>query len=654
MSHTQKPSPLTTLNASIAPDAERKAEHIAAAMAAFEQAQATTAKKISPERQGFWARLRLTRDNSHGRDPMNSTPFWKSPIVLSGVAASSLAVIIGVNLLPQHTPEHLAIESREQVARLEVADTASGNVQAHTQAYESTKMMAAAAARQSAELQKVSRQVMPAPAMAAMQMRLPEYQAPQPQYRDRFDHTSGNPVIATADNPVSTFSIDVDTAAYSYARRMLNQGQLPAKDAVRLEEMVNYFSYDYPQPASAKQPFSTRLTLLDSPWKPGNKLLHIGIQGYQLPAADIPQANLVFLLDVSGSMSEPSKLPLVKQSMELLLGSLKPSDTIALVVYAGAAGVVLEPTAVREKNKILSALHKLEAGGSTAGGEGLALAYQLAEQHFNAKGVNRIILATDGDFNVGQTGDENLQDFVERKRKKGIYLSILGFGQGNYQDALMQKLAQNGNGTAAYIDTLGEAQKVLVDEAQSTLFPIAQDVKIQVEFNPAKVAEYRLLGYETRALAQEDFNNDKVDAGEVGAGQRVTAIYEITPVGANSGLLPPTRYLPSSANNTAASDEYAMLRLRYKLPGEAKSQLQEQAVGESNHHAGNANSEQLREAQFAIAVAGFAQLLKGGKYTGNYSYDQVIDLAQANKGDDRYGYRSEFIQLVRKAKLFDE
>lgn len=649
MNNSQQPSPLTALNASIAPDAERKAEHIAAAMAAFEQAQAASAKKISPERQGFWARLRLTRDNSHGRDPMNSTPFWKNPIVLSGVAASSLAVIIGVNLLPQHTQKHLAIESREQVARLEVADTAS-----NTQTYESAKMLAATAARQSAEQQKVSRQVMPAPAMAAMQMRLPEYQAPQPQYRDRFDHTSDNPVIATADNPVSTFSIDVDTAAYSYARRMLNQGQLPAKDAVRLEEMVNYFSYDYPQPASAKQPFSTRLTLLDSPWKPGNKLLHIGIQGYQLPAADIPQANLVFLLDVSGSMNEPSKLPLVKQSMELLLGSLKPSDTIALVVYAGAAGVVLEPTEVREKNKILSALHKLEAGGSTAGGEGLALAYQLAEQHFNAKGVNRIILATDGDFNVGQTGDENLQDFVERKRKKGIYLSILGFGQGNYQDALMQKLAQNGNGTAAYIDTLGEAQKVLVDEAQSTLFPIAQDVKIQVEFNPAKVAEYRLLGYETRALAQEDFNNDKVDAGEVGAGQRVTAIYEITPVGANSGLLPPTRYLPSSANNTAASDEYAMLRLRYKLPGQTKSQLQEQAVGENNHHAGNANSEQLREAQFAIAVAGFAQLLKGGKYTGNYSYDEVIDLAQANKGDDRYGYRSEFIQLVRKAKLFDE
>jgi Ca-activated chloride channel family protein len=402
-------------------------------------------------------------------------------------------------------------------------------------------------------------------------------------------------------------------------------------------------------PTAKKTPFTTNVSVVDSPWTNGNKLIHIGIQGYQLAASEIPQSNLVFLLDVSGSMDAPDKLPLVKQSMGLLLDTLKPDDTISIVVYAGAAGTVLEPTKVKEKQKILAALTNLQAGGSTAGAEGIALAYQLAEANFNKDGVNRIILATDGDFNVGQTGDEALQDFVERKRDQGIYLSVLGFGQGNYQDALMQTLAQNGNGTAAYIDTLSEAQKVLVTEATSNLFPIAQDVKIQVEFNPNTVKEYRLIGYETRALNREDFNNDKVDAGEIGAGQRVTAIYEITPAGAQSGLLEESRYQQETKVDTKTSSEYAFLRLRYKLPGETQSQLLETAI--EKNVLPDVNTTYQQEVNFSIAVAGFAQLLRGSNYAGDFTYDKVIELAQANKGKDEYGYRTEFVQLVRKAKI---
>jgi Ca-activated chloride channel family protein len=305
--------------------------------------------------------------------------------------------------------------------------------------------------------------------------------------------------------------------------------------------MFNYFDYSYTLPASKKVPFEPNVAVVDSPWKTGNKLIHIGIKGYQIPASETPRSNLVFLLDVSGSMSSPDKLPLVQQSMEMLLDKLKPDDTVAIVIYAGAAGKVLDPTPAREKQKILTAIKQLHAGGSTAGAEGIQLAYQLAEANFDKQAVNRIILATDGDFNVGPTGDSDLKTLVERKRDKGIYLSVLGFGSGNYQDAMMQTLAQSGNGIAAYIDTLSEAQKVLVHEATSTLFPIANDVKIQVEFNPAAVAEYRLIGYETRALKREDFSNDKVDAGDIGAGHTVTAIYEITPVG-EVGLLEHSRY----------------------------------------------------------------------------------------------------------------
>ena len=474
------------------------------------------------------------------------------------------------------------------------------------------------------------------------------------EYRDQFEKFEVNTVKRVAEHPVSTFSIDVDTASYSFVRRQLNTGVLPNKNAVRTEELINYFDYAYPSPKDRTAPFNTMVSVLDSPWKKGNKLVHVGLKGYTIAANEKPKSNLVFLLDVSGSMHSTDKLPLVKQSMNLLLNQLHPEDTIAIAVYAGAAGTVLEPTPAKEKQKILNAMNRLQAGGSTAGAQGIKLAYELAENHFDKNAVNRIILATDGDFNVGISDSNQLKQFVERKREKGIFLSVLGFGQGNYNDQLMQNLAQNGNGIAAYIDTLSEAQKVLVNEAHSTLFSIAKDVKIQVEFNPSTVAEYRLIGYETRSLNREDFNNDKVDAGEIGAGHTVTAIYEITPTNSPSKLIDNSRYSNSASNNPSAaasddSQEYGFIKLRYKLPNENESKLLSQPIMSDT---ANHSSELQREIDFSIAVAGFSQLLKGGKFiTHDWSYDQAIKLAQENKGDDLFGYRTEFVQLIRKAKI---
>ncbi|NVK56443.1 MAG: VWA domain-containing protein [Alteromonadaceae bacterium] len=485
-----------------------------------------------------------------------------------------------------------------------------------------------------------------APAYLASVPAEPLFQ-PQPKYDDKFSEFNTNPVKQVAEHPVSTFSADVDTASYSFVRKRLNSGYLPDKDAVRLEEMVNYFDYNYPMPDSAAEPFKASVVVHDSPWAAHRKLIHIGIQGYELPVVEQPDSNLVFLLDVSGSMNATDKLPLVKQSVKLLLNTLKPTDTIAIVVYAGAAGTVLEPTRVSESATILAALNNLQAGGSTAGGQGLQLAYQLAEQHFNQAGVNRVLLATDGDFNVGISDPDSLAEFVERKRDSGIFLSVIGFGRGNYNDHLMQSLAQNGNGIAAYIDTLSEAQKVFVEEATSSLFPIANDLKIQVEFNPQVVREYRLLGYETRALKEEDFSNDNVDAGDIGSGHSVTAIYEITLQGEPGAFLEPRRYTQPQVANSKAEGELGYLKIRYKLPEQQQSQLLEQPI------AMNANSVSealLEEAKFAAAVAGFSQLIKDAKYTGDWRIDDAFNLALANKGEDYFGYRSEFTQLIRQAK----
>lgn len=468
------------------------------------------------------------------------------------------------------------------------------------------------------------------------------------QGRDKFSDIETNPVKIAKDEPVSTFSVDVDTASYSFVRGSLNQNVLPQKDAVRVEEMINYFPYDYAGPADKAVPFKANVSVFPTPWNPDTKLMHIGIKGFALNGQEKPKSNLVFLIDTSGSMDSPDKLPLLQNAMKMLVETMGPEDTVSIVTYAGNAGTVLEPTKAKDKAKIIGALDKLMAGGSTAGAEGIRQAYQLAEQSFDATGINRVILATDGDFNVGITDPEELKSFIERKRDTGVTLSVLGFGRGNYNDEMMQTLAQNGNGNAAYIDTINEARKVLVDEVNSTLFTIAQDVKIQVEFNPDTVSEYRLIGYETRMLKREDFNNDKVDAGDIGSGHTVTAIYEITPKDSKAKLNDDLRYGEAAAEQKAGADEYGFVKIRYKLPGEKDSKLITEPVKVDQAAASVEAAPQ--EARFSAAVAGFGQLLRGGQYLKSYSYDDVIALAQNAKGKDEFGYRAEFINLVRLAK----
>ena len=471
------------------------------------------------------------------------------------------------------------------------------------------------------------------------------------EQRDRFEDFEPSPVTSVAEKPVSTFSIDVDTASYAFLRGALNAGRIPPKDAIRVEELVNYFPYDYAGPDSAETPFKASVVVTPTPWNADTKLMHIGIKGYSPPVAERPRANLVFLIDTSGSMNQPNKLPLVINSLRLLLGALDEDDTVSIVVYAGAAGTVLEPTKASERAKIEAALAELRAGGSTAGAAGLRLAYQQARENFDAEAVNRVILATDGDFNVGFSSPDEMKEFVEKQRDSGVFLSVLGFGRGNYHDALMQALAQNGNGVAAYIDTLSEARKVLADEAGGALIPIAKDVKIQVEFNPAVISEYRLIGYETRALRREDFNNDAVDAGDIGSGHTVTAIYELTPKGSPAELVDPPRYSGNGAAPVvpaSASDELAFVKIRYKQPEADESTLITRPVGLDDERADIADAPQ--ETRFATAVAAFAQRLRREGRLGEYDFDDVIALAAAAKGDDPYGYRSEFVNLVRLAK----
>ncbi|HEY1604646.1 MAG TPA: VWA domain-containing protein [Allosphingosinicella sp.] len=472
---------------------------------------------------------------------------------------------------------------------------------------------------------------------------------PPPEGRDRFTSAPENPFHVAAEEPVSTFSIDVDTASYAFVRASLNRNVLPQKAAVRTEEMINYFHYDYAPPRSAEQPFSSNVAVFPSPWSPGRKLVRIGIKGYALQPATRPRANLVFLIDTSGSMNEPNKLPLVQQSLSMLLDQLDERDTVSIVTYAGNAGIALAPTPAGDKAKIRSVIDNLQAWGSTAGAEGIRLAYQLAERNLDPEGVNRIILTTDGDFNVGITSTDELKGFVERERDKGVFLSVLGFGMGNYNDAMMQALAQNGNGAAAYIDTIAEARKTLVDEATSTLFPIARDVKIQVEFNPATVAEYRLIGYETRMLKREDFNNDKVDAGDVGSGQSVTALYEIVPTG-GPRTIDDRRYAPPARAAAVAgtAGEYGFVKIRYKLPKESVSHLISTPIDRRSEVAHFADAP--IDARFATGVAAFAELLRGGRYSGTMTYDDVLAIVSAARGKDAFGYRAELMQLIRSAE----
>lgn len=466
--------------------------------------------------------------------------------------------------------------------------------------------------------------------------------------RDKFTSTAENTFKIAQNEPVSTFSIDVDTASYSFVRASLNNNALPQPAAVRTEELINYFPYDYAAPRSAQQPFTSNVAVFPSPFTAGRKLVRIGIKGYAIERATRPRANLVFLIDTSGSMNAPNKLPLVKKSLGLLLDQLGPNDRVAIVTYAGSAGTALEPTAASQKDKILAVIDQLGAGGSTAGAEGIRQAYALAERNLDPNGVNRVVLATDGDFNVGITDQNELKGYIERERGKGIFLSVLGFGMGNYNDALMQTLAQNGNGAAAYIDTLGEARKTLVDEATSTLFPIAKDVKIQVEFNPAAVAEYRLIGYETRMLNRDDFDNDKVDAGDVGSGQTVTAIYEIVPVGGQRTMGDLRYSKPAPPAVAVGASEYGFVKIRYKLPKSDRSQLISTPIDRRVEFARFADAPQ--DARFATGVAAFAELLRGGKYSGSMTYDDVLQIVGASRGTDDFGYRMELTQMVRAAK----
>ena len=472
-----------------------------------------------------------------------------------------------------------------------------------------------------------------------------------PPTRDRFSDFEPNPVIAVAGAPVSTFSIDVDTASYTFLRSSLNGGHLPQANAIRLEEMINYFPYDYAAPDSADEPFRANVTVTPTPWNADTKLMHIGIKGYTPPRDARPNSNIVLLIDTSGSMNQPNKLPLLINSFKLLLNTLDAEDTVSIVTYAGSAGTVLEPTPASDKRAILAAFDRLRAGGSTAGAAGLKLAYDKAQESFDPDGVNRVILATDGDFNVGFSSPEEMKTFVEAKRETGVFLSVLGFGRGNYNDAPMQALAQNGNGVAAYIDTLSEARKVLADESGGSLIPIAKDVKIQVEFNPGTISEYRLIGYETRALKREDFNNDAVDAGDINAGHTVTAIYEITPKGSPAQVIDDLRYVSDEATETDGSDEYAFVKIRHKLPDSDTSTLQTRPVTPADERTLDGASADMR---FATAVAAIGQKLRGQSQVRGYSYDYAIALATGARGEDAFGYRAEFINLARLAKSLDE
>jgi len=474
----------------------------------------------------------------------------------------------------------------------------------------------------------------------------------EPIDRENYAPIDSNQVIRVAQTPVSTFSIDVDTGAYSNVRRMLNEGRMPLKDAVRVEELINYFSYNYPVPKNNKIPFQVTTEVGPAPWNKNTHLLHIGIKGFDATQKTLPPSNLVFLVDVSGSMQSPDKLGLLKSSLKLLTKQLRKQDNISLAVYAGASGVVLESANGNEKSKIIRALESLTAGGSTNGAAGIRLAYQLAEQSFIKDGINRVLIATDGDFNVGTVSFAALKDLIEEKRKSGISLTTLGFGSGNYNDQLMEQLADAGNGNYAYIDTLNEAQKVLVDEISSTLNTIAKDVKIQIEFNPAVISEYRLIGYENRLLNREDFNNDKVDAGEIGAGHTVTALYEIAFANSKGERMQSLRYNKEADDNAAHGDEIALLRLRYKKPDSDTSKLIESLIKTDDvEHALKNTSKRFR---FSAAVAGFGQLLRGGQYTESFAYDEVLELARDTRGKDPFGYRGEFIQIVNLAKSLSD
>lgn len=639
-----------------APGHEAKARALDAALRAYDEA----GEKISPLAQGSGEGARLTD---------RTIRFWRQIMqkkliavpALAGLVALPVAGVVTWQVMGEYRPP---IVPQPDGSTVETGAPERQRLEAPAQAEAADKALHESApplAAPQAASRAPSRDFVaggeaasripgrPMPAVAPAGIAQDVYVTPR-EDRERFEAFGTNPIRSALENPVSTFSIDVDTASYAFARRSLKDGFLPDPDSVRVEEMINYFPYDWAGPESAGTPFNSTITVMPTPWNEHTRLMHVAIKGYDVEQAEKPRSNLVFLIDTSGSMHSADKLPLLKNSFRLLVERLEPEDTVSIVTYAGDAGTVLEPTQVSDRAAILAALERLEARGSTAGEAGLREAYRLAEQSFVEGGVNRVMLATDGDFNVGQTSDEDLKRLVEDKRASGVYLSVLGFGRGNLNDAMMQTIAQNGNGIAAYIDTLAEAEKVLVEEASSTLFPIANDVKIQVEFNPQRIAEYRLIGYETRALAREDFNNDRVDAGDIGSGHSVTAIYEITPAGSPARMIDDLRY-GAQAQDAPESGEYAFVKIRYKAPGEDESRLIETPVTDADalpsfEAAGD-------DQRFSVAVAAFGQKLRGTDAVAGYGYDRIMEIAAAARGSDPFGYRAEFLSLVRLASALD-
>ena len=617
------------------PDADAKAATIALAMQNFD--------KLHANRQETSKVPRLSPDRRKKREFMSGVyhmleKLKSRGVLAAGTSLAALALGVVVVLPRMEAPRPAPAIVAEQPALAPQATTRMSD--------SADAVTAAKPAPMVAEMDQGGPLVIAeAPMAAAPLQRMAKSARPEgmilPQAApntETFANAPANALHITVEEPVSTFSIDVDTASYSIIRNSLLNGMLPPAEAVRVEEMVNYFPYAYAAPEAGAAPFSSQINVMQTPWNPDTRLVRIGLQG-RLPAlADRPPLNLVFLIDTSGSMEDPNKLPLLKQSFRLMLAQLRPEDEVAIVAYAGSAGEVLPPTRAENRDAILASLETLQAGGSTAGAEGLELAYKIAGKMGAKPEVSRVILATDGDFNVGIDDPEVLKTTIADARDSGIYLSVLGFGRGNLDDATMQALAQNGNGQAAYIDTLQEAQKVLVDQLSGALFPIANDVKIQVEWNPAQVAEYRLIGYETRALAREDFNNDKVDAGEIGAGHQVTALYEVTAPDSPALRNDPLRY--GEAVPPKGSDELGFLRLRYKAPGETVSALIETPVSAIQTAPDD-------DARFAAAVAGFGQLLGGSKYLGDWGWDQAIALAEGARGPDPFGYRIEAVNLMR-------
>lgn len=568
----------------------------------------------------------------------------------------AVAVLAGCRSGPdaQHTPAEAAA-SAAQTAANAAAEAADASI-ASNERRELNSVVVSGARMQRAKTAKSVYPASPPPPPVPMLAPMMAYRsvgvvaAPaaypqtQPANTETYAERTDNPVHRTREQPVSTFSIDVDTGSYSNVRRMLREGQRPPADAVRAEEFINYFRYGHAAPTDRATPFRVTTELAPAPWNAQRQLLMVGIKGYDVPKAGLPPANLVFLIDTSGSMDEPDKLPLVKTALRQLVPQLRAQDRVSIVVYAGSAGLVLPPTPGDRHDDIMSALDRLQAGGSTNGGEGIELAYAMAKQAFVKNGVNRVILATDGDFNVGIVDRKALETLVGDRRKSGIALTTLGFGEGNYNDAMAERLADVGDGNHAYIDTPQEARKVLAEEMQATLLTIARDVKIQIEFNPTTVSEYRLIGYENRVLNNEDFANDKVDAGDIGAGHEVTALYEITPAGSGADRLPSLRYGAKQAAASANTDEVAHLRLRYKLPDAQASKLIETPILRSPLAA--QPGEALR---FASAVAAYADLLRGGTHIGDWTWNDVARAARGASGGDRNGLRREFVELVDHA-----